>query len=291
MAGPFPKDERDRLVADARRLWGRMYPGDGGEVPPPQFTRWRESYYRAVAEYADRLPRVPMGVCPFTGEVLLRSFDPWGVDGWWWHVDCIIVPEEPRAPAAFRLLQGAFTLGRPAPSEALDPVKPGPEVPFVIPALLGLPGMRAVVGRIELPGGDVAWPVTYWSEEEIEPIDLHQPWLRDTYWFTDGNGESAWSIANDVWDFDLRKWVDAGQLSWADLALEKPALADPAPLLAPLPGERRPQLLASGERSFLPLPDGSRPVPFGEAPDPEKPPKLTPEEAKALEGDDDFLGE
>jgi hypothetical protein len=151
--------------------------------------------------------------------------------------------------------------------------------------------MRAVVGRIELPSGDVAWPISYWSEEEIDPLDLHQPWLRDMYWFTDDAGSSAWSIANDVWDFDLKKWVDAGQLFRVDLEAVPPALADPAPLLVDLAGERRPQLMASGERDFLPLPDGSRVVPFGEPRDGAAPPALTPEEAKALEGDDDFLGE
>lgn len=289
MAEPFPKEERDRLLAKGRELWARMYPEDGSDPSPADFARWREAFYQAVAEYSDRLPRVPFGVCPFTGEPLVRAIDPHGVDGWWWHVDCIAVVEEPRAPAAFRLLLGALALGKREPTEALDAVKPGPEVPYVIPSLLALPGMRAVVGRIELPTGDVAWPVSYWSEEEIDPIDLHQPWLRDVHWFTDGNGSSAWTIANDVWDFDLAKWVRSGQLAWADLSVAPPVLADPAPLLADLPGERRPQLLAGGSRSFLPLPDGNRVVPFGEPPDPEKPPKLTPEESKALEGDDDHI--
>lgn len=289
MAEPFPKEERDRLLAKGRELWARMYPEDGSDPSPADFARWREAFYQAVAEYSDRLPRVPFGACPFTGEPLLRAIDPYGVDGWWWHVDCIAVVEEPRAPAALQLLLGALTLGKREPAEALDPVKPGPEVPFVIPSLLALPGMRAVVGRIELPTGDIAWPISYWSGEEIDPIDLHQPWLRDVHWFTDENGDSAWTIANDVWDFDLAKWVRSGQLLWADLSGDTPRIADPAPLLADLPGERRPQLLAAGSRSFLPLPDGNRVVPFGEPPDPEKPPKLTPEEAKALEGDDDHI--
>jgi len=284
---PFPREERDALVARARDLWARMFPAGGPRPEPPDLARMREAYYQSLAEYSDRLPRRVLGVCPFTGEPLLRAIDPWGVDGWWWHVDCVIAIEEPRPPAAFRVLLGALTLGRPAPAEARNAVKPGPDVPFVVPALLALPGMKAVVGRIELPTGDVAWPISYWSEQEIDPKDLHQPWLRDTYWFTDDAGNSGWSIANDPWDFDLGKWVSSGQLLWADLDASPPRIADPAPLLEPRAGERRPQLLAGGDRQYLPLPDGSRVVPFGE-PDDAKVPPLTPEEAKALEGDRDF---
>ena len=291
MAEAFPQEERDSLVRRAREHWARMYPASGPKPDAATFTRTRERYYQALAEYSDRLPRVVLGVCPFTGEPLRRAFDPFGVDGWWWHVDCVIAVEEPRAPAAFQLLMGAYTLGRPEPSEARNPVKPGPDVPCVIPALLALPGMRAVVGRVPLPSGDVAWPISYWSTEEIHPVDLHQPWLRDTYWFTDDAGKSGWSIANDVWDFDLKKWVDAGQLFWADLEAEVPVIAaDPAPLLAERSGTRQPQLLADGRRQFLPLPDGARVVPFGEADDPETT-RLTPAELAALEGDDDRIGE
>jgi hypothetical protein len=288
VAEPFPKEERDALVRRARDLWARMYPPGDEEPSPPDFARFRERYYQALAEYADRLPRRVLGVCPFTGEPLLRSFDPFGLDGFWWHVDCVIAPEEPRAPAAFRVLLGALTLGRPAPVEVLDPVKPGPDVPFVVPALLELPGMRAVAGRVEMPTGDVAWPISYWSTEEIDPKDLHQPWCRDMYWFPGETGESGWSIANDPWDFDLRRWVQAGKLSWADLDASPPVLRpDASPLLAERPGERRPQLLAKGSRQFLPLPDGARVVPFGEPDDAPVPP-LSPKQLQALEGDVDF---
>ncbi|MFN8179154.1 MAG: hypothetical protein U0167_14585 [bacterium] len=289
MAEAFSGPERDALVARCRDLWTRLYPPSGPPPAPPEFDRLRDRYYQGLAEYGDRLPRRNLGVCPFTGEPLLRSFDPFGVDGYWWHLDCVVAVEEPRAPAAFQVLLGALTLGRPAPTEAKNPVKPGPEVPFVVPALLELPGMQAVIGRVEMATGDVAWPISYWSPEKIEPRLLHQPWCRGMYWFETDSGQSAWSIANDVWDFDLAKWIAAGKLAWTDLSAAKPVVTrEKLGFLDTLPGERRPQLLADGERDFLPLPDGSLVQPFGEPDDVAVPP-LTPEEEADLEGDDDFL--
>lgn len=290
MAEPFPKEERDALVARCRELWARLFPREGARPDPAESAKLREGYYQGLAEYADRLPRVVMGACPFTGELLRHSFDPFGLDGWWWHVDLPVRIEEPRAPAAFQVLLGALTLGRAAPSEVKNAVKPGPDVPFVVPALLALPGMQAVVAKVQMATGDVAWPISYWSEEKIAPKDLHQPWCRDAYWFPTDSGGAGWSIANDPWDFDLAKWVAAGKLAWVDLAAAEPKVVrESLDFLYSLPGDRKPQLLAEGERNLLELPDGAPVSPFGEADDPKIPP-ISPEEEKLLEGDDDFLG-
>lgn len=289
MANPFPKDQRDAIVARCNDLWSRMYPRDGSPPPPDgEFLRIREAYYQGLGEYADRLPRVPMGVNPFSGEPFLHSFDPYGFDGWWWHVDLVVELEEPRAGSEFQVLLGAVTLNRPAPTEVRgDVVRPGPDVPFVVPALLELPGMQAVIGRVEMETGDVAWPVSYWSDREIPPQMLHQPWCREMWWFPDPvSGKSAWSIANDLWDFDLAPWVERGQLSWVDLTADEPTpRREGLEFLYELPGQRRPQLLADGRRDFLEPPNGERVVPFGE-PDDGEVPKLSPEDEAELEGDD-----
>ena len=81
--------------------------------------------------------------------------------------------------------------------------EPGPEVPFVVPNLLELPGMIAVVGRIELETGDVAYPIAYFSDKKTRATDLHATWLRSEYWFKDESGNSCWNISNDEWSFDL----------------------------------------------------------------------------------------
>ncbi len=292
MADPFPREERQALVMRCQDLWGRLYPPDGSDRPEPaEFHRIREAYYQGLSEYADRLPRLPMGVCPFTGTPLLRSFDPYGFEGWWWHVELIVQLAEPRPPGAFQTILGAVKLNRDAPTEVgTDAVRPGPEVPFVIPTLMELPGMQAVIGRIEMETGDTAYPVSYWSEAEIPPNMLHQPWCREMWWFEDPEtGKSAWSIANDVWDFDLAPWVAQGKLSWVDLDSDTPiARRDDLDFLFSLPGEKKPQLFAEGEREFLELPNGEPVVPFGEPDDGEIPP-LTPEEEALL--DDPKLGD
>ena len=287
MAEPFPKEERDALLARAAERWARLYPRDAPPPDEPERVRLRESYYQGLAEYADRLPRRVLGASPFTGEPLLRSFDPFGFDGWWWHVDVPVEIQEPRPPQGFQVLLGALTLKRPAPAEAVKPVMPGPDVPFVVPALMALPGMQVVVSRVELPSGDIAWPISYWSPEEIPPQKLHQPWCRNTFWFTLPSGQVGWSIANHPWDFDLRKWAQAGKLAWADVATVPPAVRrDDLEFLYDMPGDRRPQLFQQGRRILLPLPDGTTVIPFGE-PEEGEPPPLTPEEDKLLESDED----
>jgi hypothetical protein len=254
-------------------LLERLYPQDGSEgLSGIEFDRTRERYYQTVAEYADRLPRVPMSVCPYCGEVLSRSIDPFGFDGPWWHTITVAVPEEPRACEHFRVLLGAVKLSRPAPREARDVVKPGPDVPFVVPALFEHPGMIAVIATLELRTGDLAYPIAYFSAEEVPPPGLHQPWCRDELWFTDEEGKDLWIVANDTWDFDLGAYVADGRVRWADLASTPPRVlssSDGASFpYGNLAGERLPQIFTDGERETLALPDGETLVPFGEPDDP-----------------------
>jgi hypothetical protein len=270
----FPKDERDAVVRSIYELRERLFPA-GGE--PPDFDEIKERYYQRMIEYLDRLPREVLSVCPFTGEPLKRAIDPWGFDGPFWHDGLSRRPEEPRPPGAFQVLLGGLKLNREAPTEAVDGVKPGPDVPFVVPDLLLLPGMVAVMARYRLPTGDDAYPVAYFAEDpsKIEPRQLHQEWLRPDYWFENDDGDQVWSIANEELDFELRPYLESGQLRWVDdLAAEEPRAlrlgvdADECPLLD-LPGERKPQLFSDGQRDWLPLPDGSTVSPF-EYPDEEK---------------------
>lgn len=286
MVDSFPREERDALLARSRDLWARLYPESDPRPGDGESLLIREAYYQCLAEYGDRLPRVPMGQCPFTGDPLLRAIDPYGFDGYWWHVDPVVNVQEPRTSPMFQVLLGAVTLGRPAPTEAGDRVLPGPDVPFVIPRLLALPGMQAVIARVELATGDTAWPISYWSDQELSPGLLHQPWCRDMFWFlSESTGEEAWSISNAEWDFDLARWAADGKLSWLDLTAPSPQLQrTDLEFLAALPGERRPQQFAGGQRTYLELPDGSAMVPFGE-PDLDEPPPITPEQIAAMEAD------
>src|SRR5918911_4198066 len=51
----------------------------------------------AEEEYFERLPRLTMSCCPFCGKPLIRSFDPYGLDGLWWRPD-INTEEIPTCP-------------------------------------------------------------------------------------------------------------------------------------------------------------------------------------------------
>ncbi len=228
--------------------------------------RAKEAYFQALSEYADRLPRVPMSACPFTGEILKRSFDPYGLDGPWWHKDRVFAVSEPRAPAAFQVLLGALSLRGRTPTEVTQEVLPGPEVPFVVPELLELPGMLAVVNQVPLVNGDIAYPIAYFSEAAIDPRDLHQPWLCAEFWFEKEAGGKAWSISSAVWDFDLAPYLASGKLRWirpGDPALRVMGARSPESCpYVNLPGERRPQVLVQGSRDFLDLPTGELINPF-----------------------------
>jgi hypothetical protein len=255
------QSERLGLLSRAWDLERQLYPADPETAPTGRTAALlRESYYRALAEYADRLPRIQFSTCPFTNDPFKHSFDPWGFDGPWWHMDREVEIEEPKAPETFRVMLGAVSLRTREPRETRDPVLAGPDVPFVVPRLLELPGMVAVVSRLDLATGDTAFPVVYFSQEKIQPNLLHQPWLEQDLWFETEDGKSAWLIANDIWDFDLKPWIKAGKVRWivpgdATGRIVDGREGEPCPFVD-LPGERLPQSFAAGGRSVLELPDG-----------------------------------
>jgi hypothetical protein len=266
MSETISKEERDVLVQGAYDLERQLYPRPG-EKPPSvrEAGLVRERFYASLAEYSDRLPRVILSICPYCESPLKRAFDPFGLDGWWWHVDLQVSFNEPAPCEHFQVLLGALSLGQRAPAEVRAEVRPGPDVPFVVPALLELPGMIAVVGRTEILTGDIAYPIGYFSDREIAPLRLHQPWCRNMYWFEDEDGNSAWSVANDEFDFDLTPHLEAGRLRWADLDHPEagvfPKEGEDFPWSG-LEGDRERQQLVAGERDLLGLPTGDPLNPF-----------------------------
>jgi len=260
------KEERDAIVTALHATDRLLYPGEGAAEPEQQERyRLKERYYTLLGEYADRLPRVPLSVCPFCGAPLKRVFDPWGLDGPWWHTEPTVRYEEPRACEHFRVLLGALQLGGRIPVEAVEEVQPGPAVPFVVPALLRLPHMVAILARIPLATGDLAYPIAYFSDQAIPPQSPPQPWCRTIHWFPNGSGGQSWTIANATFDFTLQPYLASRQLRW--LAPDAPEAGihtldqGPCPFLD-LSGERERQLIAFGERHLIGLPDGELINPF-----------------------------
>jgi hypothetical protein len=268
MADELTQEQRDALVRSIYQLEASLYVREGPDViPKAERPRTRERMYAAIAEYADRLPRVRLSVCPYCEQPLRRVFDPFGLDGPWWHVDVQAKYEEPVPCEHFRVLLGALYFGGRTPVEAISDVRPGPEVPFVVPKLLALPGMICVAGRLTLATGDSAYPLAYFSDQPTRAIDLHQPWLRTMFWFTDEDGSTGWSASNARLEFDLRRFVENGQFRWTHL--DQPAnrvyvaADEPCPFLN-LPGTPELQQVVAGNREFLGVPSGQPMDPFGE---------------------------
>jgi hypothetical protein len=267
MSEPFTRAERDALLARIREIEARIWPGDAGPAPGvAQRSQMLDALYAMQGEYADRLPRVVVSACPFTGAPLMRSIDPFGLDGPWWQKDRTFTPAEPAAPPTFRVLLGALDLRGREPAEAGELVIPGPGAPFVVPRLLELPEMVAVVSRLELANGDLGYPIAYFSTEEMDPTELHQEWTRAELWYSSSDGDEGWMVMNDPWDFDLAPWIERGKLRWLRSGDEShrvigPASGERCPFLD-LPGDRLPQFVADGTRELGELPDGVPPQPF-----------------------------
>lgn len=267
MSEPLTRAERDALLARIREAEGRLYPPEGRPRPNRTETaHLLDLVNELLGEYADRLPRRVLSTCPFTGAPLRRAIDPFDLGGPWWQKDRTFTPKEPAPPPAFQTILGALDLRGRAPAETAETVLAGPDVPFVVPRLLRLPDMVAVVHRLELESGDVAYPIGYFSREPIHPATLHQHWTRPELWFETPEGESGWTVMNDRWDFDLAPWIESGRLRWVRPGDPKHAVVgadsgEDCPYVG-LPGERKPQTLSAGRRAWDEPPNGEPPTPF-----------------------------
>lgn len=209
---PFTAEERKALVEEYREHVDRQ------AATSPLF---REAFFA----YAYRVPRLPLSRCPFTGEAVVHSIDHYGLDGPWW--DYHAAPRMAEAlPPTYYALCGALRLGGPCEAaEAL--VKPGPEVPFVVPRMLDLPGVRAVVSHVRVGAHD-AWPIFYFADPLPWGERRFNTWGRNLYFFRDEQGEVCWDQNLEDFeemDFDLAPWMERGKLSWiapgdADLRLQ-----------------------------------------------------------------------
>ena len=255
------KDQRNELVNGIYKFRKFAFPNysedDATELDPHEESLLEERYYLKLGEYADRLPRIYFGLCPYCNIPLKRIFDPFGLDGPWWHKSRHVEYNEPDSCEHFKVILGALSLNGREPEESVQLSIPGPGVPFVSPALLDLPGMIAVIGAIKMETGDIAYPISYFSDQEIELRKLHQHWLEEFMWFKDEDGNSRWTAANDKYDFDLLPYVEKGNLKWVDLEKTEEELGlyekENCPFID-LPGDRERQQVGFGRRSLLGLP-------------------------------------
>jgi hypothetical protein len=268
---PLTKEERDELLARAARdLVARREAllAKDREMAKALKTASQST----LAEYLDRLPVVAMTACPFTGQVLRRSFDLFGFDGDWWRSGQPRYTATP-LPRHFCVLRGAVHFGDPGSEETRKPRLPkdfeaetGPEVPYVIPRLLGKEGVIAVIGELDMAAGQKVHTIGYFGKPRPPVEELTADWPNQIHEWTTGLGEKGWNFPVDPWDFDLAPWIEKGKLRWCEPGSKNEKVAaSTAPADCPyldLPGRR--EQLRIGKYGLLGygLPDGEPIVPL-----------------------------
>ena len=200
-------------------------------------------------QYLDSLPVVALSRSPMTGDMLEYAIDTAGLDGLWWDA---VQPVRPLQQGTTDLvgLAGAMRLGSPLEVTPFE-VRPGPEVPYVVPRLLALPGVHAVVSQVSV-GVHTGYVMTYFAEHPEEVPRRVNTWGTDSYEVIRPDGTLAWSQDDDSAfldrDYDLEPWIRAGKLLWiapGDTSLLLRAETVACPYLA-LPGSRRDRTIADG---------------------------------------------
>lgn len=205
--------------------------------------------HAALAGYFHRLPVVTMSTCPFTGKPLMRSFDPFGLDGPWWQ------PGTPRfaptPPFTFCVLRGAVHFqGKKIVGPALEAAI-GPEVPYVIPRLLALSNMTAVIGELPMTPGYKIYTIAYFADPKPPAKDLTADWPDTSYTYKTLFGEGGSVIPVDSWDFDLRPWILKGKVRWCVPGSGNERVAPPAAARSFTGAQDCPYLDLKGRREYL----------------------------------------
>ena len=258
----FTLEERVQLLRQLSDVEARYFAAlEQEDMEEIASTAYKEKKALTKA-YWEKIPITALGCCPFDNSPLLHSFDPHGLDGLWWAGPSQAV--EPERSPHFCLLRGAVHYrGLPAMAGSTE-ISPGPEVPYVLPRLMEIPGMVAVIGRVAMTNGYLAYPITYFAKEPPPADQLSASWGLGTYNWVSEDGSRGYGIDNDIWDFDLQPYVEAGKLFWCPPDSENLSLA-PAGEACPyvnLSG-RRENIRVQGEKiSALPLPDGDEVSPY-----------------------------
>jgi hypothetical protein len=263
---PDPKHDRDTLLAELRATRDRRFSPAGRQLPVPARQDLLQQEENLKLRYQESLPQVPISRCPIDGSLVHKRMDIFGLDGLWWEVGAsdelpigdsrhvITYTGALRAPSVD--LAGAALTKRAR-------ILPGPEVPYVIPRLLHIPGVRCVISWVQLfSGRGGAYLTTYFAEPGFPAREAHQMWLRESFDFLDDVGHRRWRIATDRWDFDLVPWLRDRRDKVYWIAPSDPAMTaiTGSPEQCPYvdaPGARFPREIKNGVVRGLPLPEPS----------------------------------
>ncbi|MBD3299262.1 MAG: hypothetical protein GF341_11440 [candidate division Zixibacteria bacterium] len=266
---PLTKDERDALLEEFNAIQDAIQEGvkKKPRMSDDERDALRDKRDKLRQEYFDRLPRILVSRCPVCKTELMRAFDPWGLDGLWWQEEEFTEFEEPPACEHFAVLTGALNLNGLPPLGGRSQANPGPEVPYVIPAVLDLPTMTAVIAQIPMENGYTAFPIAYFCERQPPPEALTQPWRETSYNYTDVEGNPAWTVKTDPWEFELGPWIQKGKVKWIAPNDDQFQIRSGAPNdypYADVEGLREQLQITDEEMITIPPPAGEDVDPFNE---------------------------
>lgn len=162
-------------------------------------------------EYDNSLPERVLSRCPWCGDPLIGRIDDYGLDGPFWN-QTGGSPVSKACSHYLTFLGGLHYQGKePTAKETgfWNEIHSGPEVPFVVPRLMSLKGMRATLSSMPIQQGDyMAYLVGYFANPPVAPEDGHQVWLRRAYYYKNQDGHVFANTRTDPWDFDIIKWLD-----------------------------------------------------------------------------------
>lgn len=166
------------------------------------------------AEYEASLPRVTLAVCPFTGATFEHTIDTDGLDGLWWRYELPVRGYDERPPTFFALTGAVALSGKPEPAP-FDRML-GPGAPYVVPRMLLHDDVRAVITSVPV-GKHTAYAVTYFAQPVPPMLQRFNDWGASFYTYETENDPDLWDETDEeseVLDFDLARWIDAGDLLW-----------------------------------------------------------------------------
>jgi len=256
--------QRNSLLREIKQLNEKRKGPEKANYPIEKRQKMYQREMQILEEYAENTPFHAFSRCPFCELVTEMPMDTLGLDGVWWWEFCPVDFAPPEACEHFQVFLGALDLHGRVPQEITNGVNPGPGVPFVISRLLEFDTVKAVLNSFKLETGDTAYIVTYFSEEPLDDVDLHQEWRREFYSLLDDDGEAVASETKlDKWDFDIDPWVENGKLLWTNPGDQTFALHSGLPCpYSNLEGVRESQILTQDGVFLKSAPEGGESAMF-----------------------------
>lgn len=188
---------------------------DEAELMEPAFQRQADRVASLWRQYRDSLPVLPMSRCPFTGQLWRHSFDPYGLDGFWWNYDKPLRPYQEPYGGRYLCFTGAVKLAR-----ILEKFpflcRPGPEAPFVVANLMADNRVKAVISQVPV-GRHTGYLIVYYAPQPEAAEFRTADWGIETARWVDRNNVPRRMEGMETpqhFDFDLRRWIDRGRLAW-----------------------------------------------------------------------------